>query len=53
MGADGTVYIGSFDSQLYALEGPSGRVKWKFATGDHIYSSAALGQAAEGIRISD
>jgi outer membrane protein assembly factor BamB len=48
VGADGTVYLGSFDSQLYALEPRTGRVKWKFATGDHIYSSAALGQDAAG-----
>ena len=48
VGADGTVYIGSFDSSFYALHPQTGRVKWKFKTGDHVYSSAALGQDAAG-----
>jgi outer membrane protein assembly factor BamB len=48
IGSDGTVYIGSFDSNLYALEPVTGRVRWKFATQDHIYSSAALGADAAG-----
>jgi len=42
VGSDGTVYMGSFDSNLYALDPKKGVVKWKFGTGDHIYSSAAL-----------
>jgi outer membrane protein assembly factor BamB len=42
VGQDGTAYIGSFDSRLYALDAASGKVKWKFRTGDHIYASAAL-----------
>jgi len=42
VGRDGTAYIGSFDSCLYALDSASGKVKWKFRTGDHIYASAAL-----------
>lgn len=45
IGIDGTVYIGSFDSYLYALNPASGRVRWKFPTGEHIYCSAALGEA--------
>jgi outer membrane protein assembly factor BamB len=45
VGLDGTVYIGSFDSYFYALDPTSGRVRWKFPTGEHIYSSAALGEA--------
>ncbi len=48
IGSDGTVYIGSFDSNFYALEAASGRVRWKFATGDHIYASAALAADAAG-----
>jgi hypothetical protein len=35
--------MGSFDSNLYALDPVNGAVKWKFPTGDHIYASAALG----------
>ncbi len=48
VGSDGTVYIGSFDSHFYALHPETGRVKWKFKTGDHIYGSAALGADAAG-----
>ncbi len=48
LGSDGTVYIGSFDSYFYALEPDTGKVKWKFKTHDHIYSSAALGEDVEG-----
>ena len=48
VGTDGTIYIGSFDSNLYALDPKNGRVRWKFATGDHIYASVALGVDAAG-----
>lgn len=48
IGSDGTVYIGSFDSNLYALDPADGSVKWRFKTDDHIYSSVALGQGADG-----
>lgn len=48
VGSDGTVYIGSFDSNIYALDPKNGNIKWKFPTGDHIYSSAALDQDAAG-----
>jgi outer membrane protein assembly factor BamB len=48
--ADGTVFIGSWDSYFYALDGASGREKWKFKTGEDpdthnqvgIQSSAAV-----------
>jgi hypothetical protein len=43
VGSDGTVYMGSFDSNLYALYPHTGAVKWQFPTADHIYASAALG----------
>jgi outer membrane protein assembly factor BamB len=42
VGADGTVYIGSQDNHLYAVDG-TGTQKWKFETGDHIDSSPAVG----------
>ncbi len=48
VGSDGTVYIGSFDSNLYALDPLTGATKWRFRTGDHIYSSAALSADAQG-----
>jgi outer membrane protein assembly factor BamB len=48
LGSDGAVYIGSFDSNLYALLPRTGKVRWKFGAGEHIYSSAALGQDDAG-----
>ena len=45
IGADGTIYVGSEDDNLYALtdNGTSGSLKWKYATGIVIESSPALG----------
>ncbi len=40
---DGTLYIGGWDSRLYALDGASGEKRWDFATSSHIYGSPALG----------
>jgi len=37
----GTIYIGSNDHYLYALN-PDGTLKWKFKTGDGIFSSPAI-----------
>ena len=48
IGSDGTIYIGSFDSYFYALDSKTGATKWTFKTGDHIYSSAALGPDEQG-----
>jgi hypothetical protein len=42
IGSDGTVYVGSSDSCLYALT-PSGQLKWRYKTGDEVYSSPAVG----------
>jgi outer membrane protein assembly factor BamB len=39
IGADGTVYVGSFDSKLYAIN-PDGTKKWEFVTKNYIYSSS-------------
>jgi len=33
IGSDGTIYIGSCDGKLYALN-PDGSIKWSYATGD-------------------
>lgn len=43
-----TLYIGSFDSNLYALDTATGAVKWTFDTDEHIYSSPALDEAPDG-----
>jgi outer membrane protein assembly factor BamB len=40
--ADGLVYFGSGDGNLYALEAETGRLKWKFATKDVVHSSPAV-----------
>lgn len=42
VGADGTVYIGSWDGSLYAMN-PDGTLKWSHPTGGGIYSSPAVG----------
>lgn len=40
--ADGTIYVGSYDTYLYALK-PDGSLLWKYKTGDHVISSPAIG----------
>jgi len=39
---DGTVYFGSSDGNIYALDAPSGGLKWKFKTGDVVHASPAV-----------
>ena len=43
IGTDGTVYIGSEDNKVYALDGASGAKKWEFVTGGDVHSSPAIG----------
>ena len=43
IGSDGTVYVGSWDSKLYAINGKSGVKLWEFETGDGVFSSPAIG----------
>ena len=43
IGADGTVYVGSDDDKVYALDGATGAKKWEFETGGGVYSSPAIG----------
>ena len=43
IGSDGTVYVGSDDNKLYAINGKSGVKLWEFETGDKVYSSPAIG----------
>ncbi len=40
--ANGTVYIGSDDHSLYAIEKSNGKLKWKFTTNGWIRSTPAL-----------
>jgi hypothetical protein len=40
--ADGTVYVGSEDGNLYAVDLKTGKEKWKFHTNGWIHSSPAV-----------
>ncbi|MEN6341317.1 MAG: PKD domain-containing protein, partial [Methanospirillum sp.] len=42
IGADGTVYVGSYDGKLYAFN-PDGTVKWTYATLNRIFGTPAIG----------
>ncbi|HOC78615.1 MAG TPA: PQQ-binding-like beta-propeller repeat protein [Methanofastidiosum sp.] len=42
IGADGTIYLGSSDSNLYAIN-PDGTKKWTFPAGSQVRSSPAIG----------
>jgi eukaryotic-like serine/threonine-protein kinase len=39
---DGTVFFGSGDGNVYALNAAAGDLKWKFKTGDVVHSSPAV-----------
>ena len=43
IGSDGTVYVGSHDKKLYAINGKSGVKLWEFETGQLVGSSPAIG----------
>ncbi|MBC8326874.1 MAG: PQQ-like beta-propeller repeat protein [Verrucomicrobia subdivision 3 bacterium] len=43
IGSDGTVYVGSRDKKLYAINGKSGVRLWEFETRDEVWSSPAIG----------
>jgi outer membrane protein assembly factor BamB len=43
---DGTVYFGSGDGHVYALEAKSGALRWKFKTGDVVHASPAYADGA-------
>jgi outer membrane protein assembly factor BamB len=40
--ADSTVYFGSGDTNIYALDAATGALKWKFKTGDVVHGSPAV-----------
>jgi outer membrane protein assembly factor BamB len=42
IGADGTIYVGSTDGKVYALN-PDGSQRWSFATEQPVYTRAAIG----------
>ena len=43
IGSDGTVYVGSYDTKLYAINGKTGVKLWEFETGLDVMSSPAIG----------
>ncbi len=43
IGQDGTIYIGSLDKWVYALDPVTGQEKWAVPTGNHVYSCPAIG----------
>jgi len=43
IGEDGTIYVGSGDNYLYAIN-PDGTLRWKFKTGDFVLSSPTIGK---------
>ena len=43
IGPDDTVYVGSGDNKLYAINGKTGAKLWEFETGGNVYSSPAIG----------
>ena len=43
IGSDGTVYVGSMDNMLYAINGKTGVKLWEFKTGSGVHSSPAIG----------
>lgn len=44
--ANGSVYFGSGDGNVYALDSATGDLRWKFKTGDVVHASPAL---ADGV----
>jgi outer membrane protein assembly factor BamB len=40
--ADGTVYVGSDDRKLYALNAATGHLRWSYTAGDRIYAGPAV-----------
>ena len=43
IGSDRTVYVGSEDKKLHAINGKTGAKLWEFETGAAVYSSPAIG----------
>ena len=40
--AGGTVYVGSWDRKVYALDAATGRPGWAYATGSFVISGPAV-----------
>jgi glucose dehydrogenase len=44
--ANGVVYVGSEDKNLYAIDAATGKEKWRFTTGEHVFVSPTV---ADGV----
>lgn len=42
VGSDGTIYVGSYDTHIYAINA-HGQMKWRFPTNNYVQSSPKLG----------
>jgi outer membrane protein assembly factor BamB len=42
VGTDGTLYVGTFGSEMVALDGTNGSVLWRFSTEDKVWGGPAL-----------
>jgi len=51
--AEGVLYVGSSDRNLYALDVNSGELLWKFETGNTVFSSPAVAEGVLYIGSSD
>ena len=51
IGGDGSVYAGSADTFFYAIA-PSGKLRWRFKTGQIIDSAATIGAYDPKLRTS-
>ncbi len=40
--ANGTVYVGSFDMNVYAIDLQTGNEQWRYATGGQVYETATV-----------
>ena len=43
IGLDGTVYVGSNDNNIYALDEKRGELKWKYTTGNIVHTTPMIG----------
>ena len=43
IGADGTIYVGSYDHSVYAIDGATGQKKWSYASQQEVFSTPAIG----------
>ena len=43
IGSDGTLYVGTDDNKVYALNGATGAKKWEFLTDGRVFNSPAIG----------